>query len=748
MSDDRKVIDADDIGHNDSPNPEFDTVLKGFLSRRGMLKGGVGTAATLLLGGGLAACGSDDPAPAAPVGAAPPPPAPAPAPPPAPAPSTLQLNFDAVPKSLADALSVPAGYTATPLYALGDPLSPTLSEYSNNGGESGASFAMRAGDHHDGMNYYGLGDDGKFSPTASNRALICINHENISINFLHMAGPTVVGGVRTVPDEALKEINAHGVAVFEIARAANGSVSVVRNSPFNRRVTPNTPMTLTGPAAGSFMMRTLNSPIGTTSRGTINNCATGDTPWGTFLTSEENWAGYFRRAAGDDVTRGGDNAKAVKALKRYGITQGTGGANAWSTVVVSEPSDLTFRRWDCTQSGTSPDGSDDFRNEPNTFGYVVELDPFDPGSTPKKRTSMGRFAHESTAYPAPVVGKPVVFYMGDDSRGEYVYKFVSSANWVAADATAGIAAGDKYLNSGTLYVAKFNADGTGTWLPLTLSNPAVAGYANYAFSDLADICINTRFAADAAGATKMDRPEWTAVNPKNGDVYITLTNNNAANRPVTGVDAANPRSYGSGGNSNGHIIRLKEAGNEGAATTFAWDIYLFGSPSTADATNVNISGLTAGNDFSSPDGVWFDRQGLCWIQTDDGAYTGVTNCMMLAAIPGTVGDGSTRTIVNTVGAATSTVTTRVAAASASADVNLRRFLVGPKGCEITGIAVTPDLKTMFVNIQHPGENTTLANMLAGTMESTWPSPNAGTRPRSATVVITKNDGGTIGARLV
>ena len=246
----------------------------------------------------------------------------------------------------------------------------------------------------------------------------------------------------------------------------------------------------------------------------------------------------------------------------------------------------------------------------------------------------------------------------------------------------------------------------------------------------------------------MDRPEWTSVNPKNGDVYITLTNNNAANRPLAGVDAANPRAYGSGGNANGHIIRLHEAGNDGAATTFTWDIYLFGSPSTADAANVNISGLTAANDFSSPDGIWFDRQGLCWIQTDDGAYTGTTNCMMLAAITGSVGDGATRQVVNTIGAATSTVTTRVAAAASSTEANLRRFLVGPKGCEITGITATPDLKTLFINIQHPGENTTLANMLAGVPESTWPSTVAGTRPRSATVVIRKDDGGTIGARLV
>jgi uncharacterized protein len=607
---------------------------------------------------------------------------------------------------------------------------------------------LRAGDHHDGMNYFGLGDDGRFSSESSTRGLICINHENITQNFLHLAGPTVVAGVRTVADEALKEVNAHGVAVYEVARAANGTVSVVRNSSFNRRVTPNTPMFITGPASGSALLRTRNSPIGTTSRGTINNCATGSTPWGTFLTCEENWAGYFRRAAGDDVTRGGDTARSVKSLKRYGITQGAGGSYGWSTVVVGDPNDLTFRRWDATQSGSSPDGIDDFRNEPNSFGYVVEMDPFDPNSTPRKRTALGRLAHEATAYAVPVAGRPMVFYMGDDSRGEYIYKFVSTATWSSGDSTGGIASGDKYLNAGTLYAAKFNADGTGAWLPLSLSNPAVSGYANYAFADLADICINTRLAADAVGATKMDRPEWTSVNPRNGEVYITLTNNNAANRPVAGVDAANPRSYGSGGNANGHIIRLHEAGNDSGATTFTWDIYLFGSPSTADAANVNISGLTAANDFSSPDGIWFDRQGLCWIQTDDGAYTGTTNCMMLAAITGTVGDGATRQVVNTVGTATSTVTTRVAAAASSTEANLRRFLVGPKGCEITGITATPDLKTLFINIQHPGENTTLANMLAGAPESTWPSTVAGTRPRSATVVIRKDDGGTIGARLV
>ena len=342
MTDDRNFpVDPDDIGHNDSPNPEFQSVLRGFLSRRGLLLGGVGTATTLLLGGGLAACGGDDDA------------APAPPPPP-PVPTTLQLNFNPVAKSLADALIVPTGYTARVLHATGDPLAATISDYTNNGGESGTSFELRAGDQHDGMNYFGLGADGRLSRAASTRGLICINYENIVQNFLHAGGPTVVAGVRTVADEVVKEINAHGVGIMEVTRADNGTVTVVRGSAFNRRITPNTPMTISGPAAGSSCLRTSISPTGLAARGTINNCATGDTPWGTFLTCEENWAFYFRRDAGDDATRGGDTAKSVKALKRYGVTQGTAGNFAWSTAVASDPTDFTFRAWDAHRMAPPP----------------------------------------------------------------------------------------------------------------------------------------------------------------------------------------------------------------------------------------------------------------------------------------------------------------------------------------------------------------------------------------------------------
>jgi secreted PhoX family phosphatase len=258
----------------------------------------------------------------------------------------------------------------------------------------------------------------------------------------------------------------------------------------------------------------------------------------------------------------------------------------------------------------------------------------------------------------------------------------------------------------------------------------------------------------------MDRPEWTATNYYTGEVYLTLTNNNAPLRPLAGTDAANPRHYndptGAGntaqfGNPNGHIIRLRETGDNSAATTFTWDIYLFGADSsTADPANVNLSGLDASNDFSSPDGLWFARpqnpsgQGarpLLWIQTDDGAFTDKTNNQMLAALPGSVGDGGTRTITNTgTGGATATQATRVGAAATAA--TLKRFLVGPKECEITGVDSTPDGRTLFVGIQHPGENGA-----ANTPSSNWPQSQAGTasgRPRSAIVAITRNDGGVVG----
>jgi secreted PhoX family phosphatase len=521
-------------------------------------------------------------------------------------------------------------------------------------------------------------------------------------------------------------------------------------------------MQINGVARGNALMKTKFSATGNDCRGTINNCGTGYTPWGTFLTGEENWAGYFTRSAADDAARGGATARSVVSLVRYGRAQGAASRHGWETAGTADK----YARWNISQTGTSTDGTDDYRNELNTFGYIVEIDPYDKTQAIRKRTSLGRFAHESGVFGKQVSGKPLAVYMGDDSRGEYIYKFVSAANWDAADSNPAnrITTGDKYLDSGKLYVAKFNADGSGQWIELSMSNATIAAYATYKFADNADVAVNSRIAADAVGATKMDRPEWCAVHPVTGEIYYTLTNN--ANRKVEAsgsaqqaVDAANPRAYTDAptaatapGNVNGHIIRMKESASESAATAFTWDVYLFGAQSDADLAKVNLSALTADQDFSSPDGLWFSpKTGLCFIQTDDGAYTDVTNCMMLIGKPGQVGDGATTTINYTkADGSTLAVTARVGA-KPTADT-LRRFLVGPKDCEITGCTETPDGKALFVNIQHPGETITKANVAnAAAYLSHWPA-NAGYgaggtlgRPRSATVVITKNDGGLIGS---
>ncbi len=719
------AIDPDDIGYNDSNNPDSPSltqIVETRLSRRNLFRGALGTAGSALLGSAaLAGCGGgDDPVAAAPT--------------PTPA-ETLSFNFATVAKSLADVVTVPVGYTASVMYRLGDPIATGVAAYSNVGTDDPTTYDRRAGDHHDGMTYFGMSASGTRDATSSSRALLVMNHEAITPKYLHAgSGQTIVAGARTVPDEVLREFYLHGVSVIEINKSgANWSYKV--DSTFNRRVHTLTPMTLSGPAAGNAQLITKYSATGVATRGTVNNCANGTTPWGTYLTCEENWAGYFKRdTTADNPSR---SAKEITALARVGVA-GTG-RELWSTV-TPDTTDNLYGRWRAEVVGAT--AADDYRNVANTYGWVVEIDPFTPGSTPRKRTALGRFGHEGAVLGPVVVGKPLVWYMGDDSRNEYLYKFVSSQNWVASDANGGLAAGDKYMDSGKLYVAKFNADGSGQWIELSFGvNGITAANPSYAFADQADVLINARLAADVVGATKMDRPEWTAVNPNTSDVYLTLTNTNSTSRPVTATDAANPRYYNDlkgatnqRGNPNGHVIRFNDGATGSASLAFKWDVYLFGARSTANS-NINISGLTAENDFSSPDGMWFSQaaKGLMWLQTDDGAYTDVTNCMMLAALPGKVGDGGVKTITNASDLGVLSTQQTIAGAAPTSNT-LRRFLVGPKECEITGIAESADGRAIFVNIQHPGEDT------AGV--SNWPDGGSA-RPRSATIVITKNDGGRI-----
>lgn len=787
-------IDPDDLDNNASSNASLHDVIAARMHRRHLLRGGVGALTAATLGPlALSACGGGSNGGIfAPAPATTPSPAPAPTPAPAPGPAEPKLGFSAVGKDLADRITVPAGYTATVIYATGDSIDPAVGDYKNNGTDD--TFGRRSGDQHDGMHYFGLGADGKPSPGANERALMAINHEAINgtVVFMHPSGQTNAGssaGPRPEA-EALKEVEAHGASVVEIARS-NGKFAVVKGSPFNRRITPRTPMAFGGPARGSALLKTAYSPAGTDTRGMIGNCASGYTPWGTYLTCEENFAGFFRRGAADDAKR---TAKELVAFKRIGLAQGAGGGQRWATVVPADGTSTEYARWDASSIGASADGSDDFRNTANTFGWVVEIDPYDPTSKPVKHTALGRFAHEGAWPSNPVVGKPLAFYMGDDSRSEYVYKYVSKALWSAADANPAdrLATGSKYLDDGTLYAAKFNADGTGTWLKLDLSNSALSGNAAYAFADLADVLVNARLAADAAGATKCDRPEWTAVNPKNGEIYITMTENpdrgavgttSSNNVPNPDVDPAFPRYWldnkgvstqnatasTSKGNVNGQVMRIRESGNDASSATFNWDIFLFGSQAKADAAlddvnyqkNVNLSGLSDFNDLSKPDGCWFSRaSGILWIETDDNAYTDVSNCMLLAAIPGEYGDGTKIEVVNQPNgkpgaAATAPVTVTTYAGKKMNDTIFKRFLTAPLGAEVTGLAESPDGKALFINIQHPGENTSAASIAdPSKYESHWPGNGAGVaaygpggptaRPRSATVMITKDDGGIIG----
>ena len=748
--------DLDDVDCNTSNNEHFQQVLDRGLaspSRRNILRGGVGIAAAASIPM-LPGCGSDDSIPTLA------------------APST-GLSFSAVGKSIADQVIVPAGYTVTVLHATGDRLDSNLTEYSNTGAETD-DWKRRIGDHHDGMDLFYIGANGKYSATATSRAVLAVNHESSAdAHFFHPNGQTSNGvsgkkysqfgdwDLGTRPElEAMKEVHHHGISIVELTLDGNGKPTGYKvDSALNRRVHPSTLVDVRGPKAHlndikKFMV-TKFDPTGATARGTLNNCGHGKTPWGTYFGCEENWAVYW------NIPKDGKaaDAKLTANRARYGVARAPIAAAAtnsagqgWHTASTTND-ELT--RWNISASGAT--AADDYRNEPNTFGYNLEVDPVDPTSPPAKRVAMGRFAHEGAVFGRPKAGKPLACYQGCDSRNEYIYKFVSAEAWNPADIGGGMAAGNKYLDEGKLYVAKFNSDGTGQWIELNIANPAVANYAAYKFDNQADVYVNARLAADAVGGTKMDRPEWGAVNPANGDIYFTLTNNSSSNRTPATVNAANPRSYADAdgkkgtGNPNGHIIRFAETNDEPTATTFKWDIFLFGAEEDAPSS-VNLSGLTAANSFSSPDGLWFSyATGICWIQTDDGAYTDEVNNQLLAAIPGSVGDGGKVLVDNSLSGATGQQLTFMGAALGEA--RLRRFMTGPKGCEITGITETADGKTMFVNVQHPGENTPAKGTGDLKLESTWPSNGGGltsgkygqgTRPRSATLMITRTDGGKIG----
>lgn len=604
------------------------------------------------------------------------------------------LGFDAIPVVRSDTATLPHGYRAQTLVPWGTPLTGSYPAYDSANGNTGEEQEQQVGSHHDGIHYFPM-------PRYPNgHGLLCINHEYVDANVLHVAGPTVVANQRPVADEVRKEIAAHGVTVVEVKRRG-GEWDVVRGK-YNRRVTAGTPTEIRGPVRGSDYVKTKYSPRGTMARGTINNCGHGYTPWSTYLTCEENWAGYF-------VNRGSERPR---EQQRYGVPFGPNATSRyrWDTVVGDE-----YERFDITPTGAS--AADDYRNEASGHGWILEVDPFDPESLPKKRTAMGRFAHEACVFATPQNGKPLAFYSGDDAQNEYIYKFVTAARWQPGRRDRDM------LDHGTLYVAVFNDDGSGEWRALDIKDKAfreAARAAGVAFKDQADVLINTRLAADVVGATKMDRPEWGAVHPQTNEVYFALTNNSSR----TVADAPNPRAP----NPYGHIIRWQEQGNRPWATKFEWDIFVLGGPEN-DSQILPAEGgpaLDDSNIFASPDGLWIDQNGILWIQTDmSGSQQGAGpfgENGMLAANPITG--------------------------------EIKRFLQGPLNQETTGVVSTPDGKTLFVNFQHPGDRSA-----PGNFTSNWPdhgavfrlpgdpavTPNpSGPRPRSSTLVVTREDGGVVG----
>lgn len=650
---------GDELPSNHSSNPHMSELISD-LNRRQVLAGGVTLGAMAFLGVSLPGTSEAAEPAAQALGF--------------PFSVRSRLPFTPVAVGRSDTISVPAGYKATPFIPWGTPITGGYPAFLDDASNSAQDQAEQIGMHHDGMHFFPIdAQRGHGHGHNSEHGLLVLNHEYIDAPLLHPNGPTVVAGKRSSAEEVRKEINAHGVSVVEIRRNVRGEWEVMPSAR-NRRITAATPMQIQGPARGHALMRTRHSPDGTAARGTQNNCANGHTPWGTYLTCEENWAGYF---ANRDTTL-------PREQKRYGLRSTS--RFGWDTLPGDE-----FERFDATRKADNASG--DYRNEPNQFGWIVEIDPFNPDSVPIKHTALGRFAHEGLVFAPVRSGKRVVCYSGDDSQNEYIYKYVSRDKYRPGRSNG------QLLDNGTLYVGRFNGDNSGQWLALDFNDPAFQAActaAGVTFADQGDVLINTRLAADVVGATKMDRPEWGAVHPDTGEIYFTLTNNTAR----TTTDPANPRPA----NAYGHIIRWREESRDHAGQSFTWSLFLLAGPQT-DSRSPKGQPLDASNILASPDGLWFDPEGRLWIQTDMSgsqlASGPFGNNQMLVADPKTG--------------------------------EMKRFLVGPLGAEITGITATPDMRTLFINVQHPGEGSTATNLL-----STWPD-GPGKRPRSATVIISRVD---------
>lgn len=557
------------------------------------------------------------------------------------------LTFTPVAASTADTLVVPEGYVADIVISWGDPLH---AEHEGRDIASAADQEVRFGFNCDYNGFFPLPSE------RGDRGLLCVNHEYTRASEMFPDFDKEKGKTRA---QVEIEMAAHGMSIIELARA-DGRWAPVPGARRTRRITATTPMRLTGAAAGHPWFGG-----DTTAHGMLNNCAGGKTPWGTVLTCEENTHNYFGNAGcvSDEARR--DHYRA------YGIREKSSPFR-WEE---------HFARFDLEKTP----------GEAARFGWVVEIDPLDPESTPRKRTSLGRCSHEGANTAVARDGR-VVVYTGDDRAGQFVYKFVSARPWDPRDR----AANRDLLDDGTLHVARFDDDGSGAWLPLVPEGP-LAKWTR------ADILMRVREAARLLGATPMDRPEDIEVNPVNNRVYIACTKNGKS----PGDNAANPRSP----NPHGHVIEFDEEGGDLGATAFTWTVFLAcGDPEVHEGTFYAGADLEKVNPVSCPDNLAFDPGGHLWIATD-----------------GQAGSSSLR--VND---------SVYAVATAGPDRGLtKRFLTGPVGAEICGPEFTPDGRTLFVNIQHPGEGGGLAKP-----RSRWPH---GDMPRPSVVAVRRIDGGVIGS---
>lgn len=569
-----------------------------------------------------------------------------------------------------DAPVVAAGYKVTTLLKWGDPVVEGAPEFNPNN-YTAAAQEQQFGYNCDFVGFMPLpqGSD------ASDKGLLVVNHEytnpELMFSGYNLDEPEPTQGQVDI------ELAAHGISVVEVERGADGQWQAVIG-PANQRITATTPMMISGPAAGNDLLKTSEDPTGTQVIGTLNNCAAGKTPWGTVLSAEENFQQYFANLSLMDNE---DERKVMHA--RYGV-----------------PEEASDRRWENFYDRF------DVTKEPNElfrFGWVVEIDPYNPDFIPVKRTALGRFKHEAATTTVAPNGQ-VVLYSGDDERFEYIYKFVTQGSYDENNREANF----KLLDEGTLYIAKFNDDGSGEWLPMVYGQGKLT--AANGFSSQGDVLIRTREAADLMGATKMDRPEDIETNPVNKKVYMVMTKNDrrgagTAESPQPDVDAANPRQA----NKDGHIIEVTEANNDPVATSFSWEIFMLCGHPSDETTYFGGYDKNQVSAISSPDNITFDLAGNMWISTDGQPSTLFVN------------DG-----------------VFVVPVEGPERGHLKQFFSSVPGSEVCGPEFTPDNSSLFLAIQHPGEGGDFEHPA-----SYWPDYKAPTRP--SVVVVQAGSGDIIKA---